>query len=46
MVTMIYALMGEINAYLDSFDSSPLNEEAIVLGKLAELVTELKIENK
>lgn len=35
--------MNEINIYLNSYKEKPLNEEATLLGNLAELVTELKL---
>jgi hypothetical protein len=34
----------EINIYLDSFKDMPLSEEAMLIGELAELVSELKIQ--
>ena len=36
--------MDEINLYLSSFEEYPLSEEAVMIGRLAELVSELKIE--
>jgi hypothetical protein len=41
LVNSIYPLMREINEFLDSFQDSPLTNEAILLGNLAELVSEL-----
>lgn len=36
--------LSQINSYLDSFENKPLTHEASLLGNLAEIVTELKIE--
>jgi len=36
--------MKEINEFLESFEDKPLSEEAIMIGNLAELVSELEIE--
>lgn len=35
-------LLGAIDAYLDSFSDEPEPDEAMLLGSLAELVSELK----
>lgn len=42
LIVTVYPFMGEINSFLDSFKDQPLSEEAILLGNLAELVSELK----
>jgi len=43
IIESVEPYMNDINMYLDSFKEKPLNEEAMLLGNLAELVTELKI---
>jgi hypothetical protein len=43
IIKTVEPLMHEINHYLDSFKDSPLSEEAILIGNLAELVSELMI---
>jgi hypothetical protein len=43
LVSTVYPFMKEINEYLDSFRDEPLTEEAMLIGNLAELVSELKI---
>jgi hypothetical protein len=45
LISTVEPLMKEINVFLDSFKNEPLNEEAILLGNLAELVSELKLDN-
>ncbi|HWW41549.1 hypothetical protein, partial [Pedobacter sp.] len=42
LVSTVGPLMKEINDFLDSFKNQPLTEEAILIGNLAELVSELK----
>ncbi len=44
LISTVEPLIEEINVFLDSFDDRPLNEEAMLLGNLAELVSELKVE--
>lgn len=44
LVKRVYPFMSEINRFLDSFGDEPLSHEAILLGNLAELVSELQIE--
>jgi hypothetical protein len=43
LINSVQPFFDEINSYLDSFKDIPLNEEAMLLGELAELVSELKI---
>ncbi|PZR28928.1 MAG: hypothetical protein DI535_04215 [Citrobacter freundii] len=43
LIEAVNPCMDEINNYLSSFDKQPMNEEAALIGTLAELVTELKI---
>jgi hypothetical protein len=42
LISAVDPLMKEINEFLDSFKEQPLSEEAMLLGNLAELVSELK----
>jgi len=42
VMEFVYPKMNEINGYLDSFKDNPLPNEAILIGRLAELVSELK----
>jgi hypothetical protein len=41
LVHIVSPLLNDINNYLSSFEDRPLSEEAILIGNLAELVTEL-----
>jgi hypothetical protein len=43
LINTVYPFINEINEFLDSFKDEPLSEEAILIGNLAELVSELKI---
>lgn len=43
LIESVDPYMSEINNYLSSFEQQPLSEEATLIGNLAELVTELKI---
>lgn len=43
LIESVDPYMNDINNYLNSFKQEPLSEEATLLGNLAELVTELKI---
>ena len=43
LIESVDPYMGEINNYLNSFKKQPLSEEATLMGNLAELVTELKM---
>lgn len=45
LINSVQPFFEEINAYLDSFKENPLSEEAILIGDLAQLVSELKIRN-
>jgi hypothetical protein len=44
LLNAVTPLMPEINGYLDSFGDRPFSEEAILIGNLAELVSELQLE--
>jgi len=44
LINTVRPFFNEINAYLDSFKDNPLSEEAMSIGDLAELVSELEIE--
>jgi hypothetical protein len=44
LIKMVNPLFDEINHFLDSFKDNPLSDEAIALGNLAELVSEIMIE--
>jgi hypothetical protein len=46
LVDQVDPYMEDINSYLNSFKDEPLSEEATLLGNLAELVTELKVNGK
>jgi len=41
LIDLVYPKMDEINKYLDSFKTEPMPDEAILVGSLAELVSEL-----
>ena len=41
LIKAVRPFFNEINAYLDSFKDGPLSEEAMSMGNLAELVSEL-----
>ena len=41
VIDAVFPRIDQINAYLDSFESSPFTHEATLLGKLAELVSDL-----
>ena len=43
LIKSVDPFMNEINKFLDSFEDQPLSEEAILMGNLAELVSELKL---
>jgi hypothetical protein len=43
LIAAVDPLISEIDDYLESFQQLPLSEDAIRLGNLAELVTELKL---
>jgi hypothetical protein len=43
LIAAVDPLIEDINGFLDSFKDSPLSEEAMRLGNLAELVSELKL---
>jgi hypothetical protein len=45
LVKTVWPYMVEINSFLDSFGDEPLSHEAILMGNLAELVSELQIES-
>jgi len=45
LIKAVWPFMAEINDFLNSFGDEPLNYEACLLGNLAELVSELQIEN-
>jgi len=45
LIQLVRPFFGEIRIYLDSFKDRPLSEEAILIGELAELVSELEIKN-
>ncbi|HEY8784220.1 MAG TPA: hypothetical protein VIM16_21510 [Mucilaginibacter sp.] len=44
LIKTVYPYMIEINEFLDSLGDEPLGHEAILLGNLAELVSELQID--
>ena len=44
LIATVYPLMDDINKFLDSFEDKPPTDEAIRIGDLAQLVSELKIE--
>ena len=43
LLNTVNPLMNTINQFLDSFGDEPLSHEAILLGNLAELISELQI---
>jgi hypothetical protein len=43
LVKSVEPYLNEINEFLDSFKDEPLSHEAILMGNLAELVSELTI---
>jgi hypothetical protein len=43
LINTVYPFMNAINEFLDSFKDQPQSEEAIRIGNLAELVSELKL---
>lgn len=43
LIKLVAPLLNQIDEFLESFKDQPLPEEAILLGNLAELVSELKI---
>jgi hypothetical protein len=43
IVNKVYPYMTEINEFLNSFGDNPLSHEAILIGNLAELVSEIQI---
>jgi hypothetical protein len=43
LINIVYPFMNEINKFLDSFKGQPLSEEAVLIGNLAELVSELQL---
>lgn len=45
LINSVQPFFDEIRIYLDSFKEIPLSEEAMLIGELAELVSELKIKN-
>jgi hypothetical protein len=45
LINAVYPHMVSINKFLDSFGDEPLSHEAILLGNLAELTSELQITN-
>lgn len=45
LIKSVQPFFNEIRIYLDSFKNIPLNEEAILIGELAELVSDLLIKN-
>lgn len=45
LIAIVSPLFADINKFLDSFGDDPLNNEAIVIGSLAEFVCELSLEN-
>jgi hypothetical protein len=46
LVDTVYPFINKINEYLSSFKDRPLSDEAIMLGNLAELVSELQFEHR
>jgi len=42
LVRIVEPFIEDINKFLDSFGNIPLSEEAMLLGNLAELVSELR----
>ena len=45
LVKTVWPYLVQINDFLDSFGDEPLSHEAILFGNLAELVSELQIDN-
>jgi hypothetical protein len=45
LIKKVEPLFNEINCFLESFNDRPLSYEAILLGNLAELVSELLVQN-
>ncbi len=45
LIRSVEPFMSEINNFLDSFQDNHLSDEAILLGNLAELVSELQVDN-
>jgi hypothetical protein len=45
LITIVSPLFPDIDSFLDSFGENPLNDEAIVIGSLAEFVCELSLQN-
>jgi hypothetical protein len=45
LIKLVYPFMIEINEFLDSFGDEALSNEAVLLGNLAELVSELMADN-
>lgn len=45
LIAVVAPLLPDINTFLDSFGDDPLNDEAIVMGSLAEFVCELSLED-
>ena len=46
LINTVDPLMREINTFLNSFNDQPLNDEAMLIGNLAELVSELKLNSQ
>ena len=44
LVKTVWPYMVGINEFLDSFGDEPLSHEAILLGNLAELISELQVD--
>ena len=45
LIAVVAPLLPDINTFLDSFGDDPLNDEAIVMGSLAEFVCELSLQD-
>jgi hypothetical protein len=46
LIKTIEPYLREINEFLDSFQDNPLSDEAILLGNLAEFISELQVDNQ